>query len=72
MKILFHGTLSICYVPMCQDSGRWAYIFKKCIVSDQDKGLDKCLAKTFPNNLATNCLHHTKENVRTRFGPKAA
>ena len=41
-------------------------------VSDQDKGFDKCLAKTLPNNLAMNCVHHIKENVRTRFGPKAA
>ena len=44
------------------------YVF----VSDKDKGLDKSLERTFPNNLATNCVHHIKENVRTRFGPKAA
>ena len=45
---------------------------KYVFVSDQDKGLDKSLAKTFPNNFATNCVHHIKKNVRTRFGPKAA
>ena len=28
--------------------------------------------KKFPNNLATNSVHHIKENIRTRFGPKAA
>ena len=45
---------------------------KYVFVSDQDKGLDKSLTITFPNNLATNCVHHKKENLRTRFGPKAA
>ena len=45
---------------------------KYMFVSNQDKGLDKSLAKTFPNDLATNCVHHIKENMKTRFRPKAA
>ena len=58
-------------MPMCQDSGRRAYIFKiysrYVLVSNQDF---KSLAKTILNNLARNCVHHIKENLRTRFGPK--
>ena len=41
-------------------------------VSDRDKGLDKSLWETFPNNHATNCAHHIKQNVKSRFGAKAA
>ena len=41
-------------------------------VSDRDKGLDKSLWEAFPRNHATNCVHHIKQNVKTRFGPKAA
>ena len=49
------------------------HTYLNCVfVSDQDKGLDKSLTKTFPNNLVTNCVHHIKENVRTRVGPIAA
>ena len=45
---------------------------KVVFVSDRDKGLDKSLWEVFPRNHATNCAHHIKQNVKTRFGPKAA
>ena len=41
-------------------------------VSDRGKGLDKSLAEIFPNNHATNCVHHIKQNVKSRFGAKVA
>ena len=48
------------------------YIYSKYVfVSDQDKGLDKSLTKPFPNNLATNCVHHINDNGRKGFGPIA-
>ena len=43
---------------------------KHVFISDRDKGLDKSLVKTFLNNLAMNCIHHIKENVKTGFRPK--
>ena len=45
---------------------------KFVFVSDRDKGLDKSLAEIFPNIHATNCVHHIKQNVKSRFGAKAA
>ena len=30
------------------------------------------LSEIFPRNHATNCVHHIKQNVKTKFGPKAA
>ena len=45
---------------------------KFVFVLDRDKGLDKSLAKIFPNNHSTNCVHHIKQNVKSRFGAKAA
>ena len=45
---------------------------KFAFVSYRDKGLDKSLAEIFPNNHATNCVHHIKQNVKSRFGAKAA
>ena len=44
---------------------------KFVFVSDRDKGLDKSLAEIFPNNHSTNCVHHIKQNVKSRFGAKA-
>ena len=44
---------------------------KFVFITDKDKGLDKSLAKTFPRNHATNCVHHIMQNLKTQFGPKA-
>ena len=41
---------------------------KFVFVSDRDKGLDKSLWEIFPRNHATNCVHHIKQNVKSRFG----
>ena len=38
---------------------------KFVFVSDRDKGLDKSLWEVFPQNHATNCVHHIKQNVKT-------
>ena len=40
---------------------------KFVFVLEGDKGLE-----VFPQNHATNCVHHIKQNVKTHFGPKAA
>ena len=45
---------------------------KFVFVSDRDKGLDKSLAEIFPSNHAMNSVHHIKQNVKSRFGAKAA
>ena len=45
---------------------------KFAFISDQYKGLDKSLAEISPNNHSTNCVHHIKQNVKSRFGAKAA
>ena len=48
------------------------HLYSKFVfVSDRDKGLDKSLAEIFPNNHSTNCVHHIKQNVKSRFGAKA-
>ena len=39
-------------------------------ISDRDKGLLPALKEVFPNNHATNCKHHIKQNVKNRFGLK--
>ena len=44
---------------------------KFVFVSGSNKGLDKLLAEIFPNNHSTNCVHHIKQNVKSRFGAKA-
>ena len=45
---------------------------KFMFISDRDKGLDKSLSKIFPRYHPTNGVHHTKQNVKTQFGPNAA
>ena len=49
------------------------HLYSKFVfISDQDKGLHKSLAEIFPNNHSTNCVYHIKQNVKSRFGAKAA
>ena len=49
------------------------HLYSKFVfVSDRDKGLDISFAEMFPNNHSTNWVHHTKQNVKSRFGAKAA
>ena len=45
---------------------------KFVFVSDQDKGLEKSLQDVFPNNHATHCIHHIKQNVTTRHSKPCA
>ena len=44
---------------------------KFVFVSDREKGSDKSFAELFPSNHLTNCVHHIKQNVKSRFGAKA-
>jgi transposase-like protein len=41
-------------------------------ISDQDKGLILALTEVFQNNHRTNCLHHIKQNVKTKFRLKVS
>ncbi len=41
-------------------------------ISDRDKGLLPALKEVFPMNHSTNCLFHIRQNVKTRWGLKAA
>ena len=45
---------------------------KFVFVTDTDKGLDKSLTEIFLRNHATNCVHHSRQNVKTWFGRNAA
>ena len=57
----------------CVSTVKDIHIYLKYVfISDRDKGLDKSLVKIFPNNHAMNCIHHIKENVKSRFSAKAA
>ena len=45
---------------------------KFVFVSDHDKGLEESLQEVFPNNHATHCVHHIKQNVLMRYGKPCA
>ena len=65
MKTIVHGTYST-NLEMGQKHSKFVF------VSDHDKGLEKSLQEVFPNNHATHCVHHIKENVLMRYGKSCA
>ena len=40
---------------------------KFIFLSDRDKGLQKALAKVYPENLSTSCIFHLRQNVNVKF-----